>query len=61
MVFTRSQMENMDTDDLVEELFRLSDVSSKISDLTVKFNDFVSKYDKFIQNCRYQETLIPIY
>ena len=54
MVFTRSQMENMDTDDLVEELLRLSDVSSKISDLTVKFNDFVSKYDKV-----YSELQIP--
>ena len=46
MVFMRSQMENMSRNELVEELVRLSDVSSKLSELTEKLNDFVSKYDK---------------
>ena len=36
----------MSRDELVGELFKLLDVSSKISDLTGKFNDFVSKYDQ---------------
>ena len=46
MVFTRSQTENMSGDELVEELLKLSDVSSKLSELTEKFKDFVSKHDK---------------
>ena len=46
MVFTRSQTENMSRDELVEELLKLSDVSTKLSELTEKFNDFVSKHDK---------------
>ena len=46
MVFTRSQTENMSRDELIEELLKLSDVSSKLSELTEKFKDFVSKHDK---------------
>ena len=46
MVFTRSQAENMSRDELVEELLKLLDVSTKLSELTEKFNDFVSKHDK---------------
>ena len=46
MVFTRSQAENMSRDELVEELLKLSDVSTKLSELTEKFNDFVSKHNK---------------
>ena len=46
MVFTRSQMKNMSRDELVEELFKLWDVPSKLSELTERFNDFVSKHDK---------------
>ena len=45
MVFTRNQTENMSRDELVEELLKLSYVSSKLSEPTEKFNDFVSKYD----------------
>ena len=46
MVFTRSQTENMSRDELVEELLKLLDVSTKLSELTEKFNNFVSKHDK---------------
>ena len=46
MVFTRNQTENMSRDELVEELLKLSYVSSKLSEPTEKFNDFVSKYEK---------------
>ena len=46
MVFTKSQTENMSRDELVEELPKLLDVSTKLSELTEKFNDFVSKHDK---------------
>ena len=46
IVYTRSQTENISRDELVEELLKLSDVSSKLSELTEKFNDFMSKHDK---------------
>ena len=46
MVFTKSQTENMSRDELVEELLKLLDVSTKLSELTEKFNDFVPKHDK---------------
>ena len=44
MVFTRSQTENINRDELVKEL--ITDVSSKLSKLTEKFNDFASKHEK---------------
>ena len=46
MVFTRTKTENMSKDELVEQLLKLSDVSSKLSDLTEEFNDFLSKHKK---------------
>ena len=52
MVFTRSQTKNMSRDELVEELFKLLDVSAKLSELTEKFNDFVSKHDKIYSELR---------
>ena len=41
MVFVRSKTKNMIRDELVEELLKLLDVSTKLSGLTEKFNDFV--------------------
>ena len=46
MVFIRGQTENMSRDELVEELPKLLDVSSKPSELTEIFNNFVLKHDK---------------
>ena len=46
MVFTRNQTENTSWDELVEELLKLLDVSSKLSELSEKLNDFMSKHDK---------------
>ena len=39
-------MKNMSRDELVEELLKLLNVSTKLSGLTEKFNNFVSKHDK---------------
>ena len=45
MVFTSSQIENMRTEELVEELVNLSDMSTKLTNLTNKFDEFIRKYD----------------
>ena len=52
----------MSRDELVEELLKLLDESSKLSDLTKKFDGFVSKYDKlYFENKVIQKYVILIY
>ena len=46
MVFTRSQTEYISRNELLEELVKLSDGSSKLSELIEKFNNFLSKNGK---------------
>ena len=40
MARTRSQLENLSKEELIEKLITLDDITSKISDLTNRFNDF---------------------
>ena len=46
MVFTRSQTEYISRNELLEELVKLSDGSSKLSELIEKFKKFLSKNGK---------------
>ena len=46
MVFTRSQTEYISRNELLEELVKLLDGSSKLSELIEKFNNFLSKNGK---------------
>ena len=41
MVRTRSQLENLSKEELIEELIIVEDISSKLSELTSCFNDFL--------------------
>ena len=45
MVRTRSQLENLSKEELIEELIIVDDITSKISDLTNRFNDFLSRFE----------------
>ena len=50
MVLTRSQYENMNKKELIQELTDISssfvnDINMKLSNLEEKFNDFLTKYD----------------
>ena len=37
MVFTRSQIENLSREELIEELVKLSDITDRLKELTDKF------------------------
>ena len=45
MVQTRSQLENLSKEELIEELITVDDITSKISDLTNRFDDFLRRFD----------------
>ena len=45
MVRTRSQLENLSKEELIEELITVNDITSKISDLTNRFDDFLRRFE----------------
>ena len=45
MVQTRSQLENLSKEELIDKLIIAEDISSKLSDLTSHFNDFLRWYE----------------
>ena len=45
MVRTRSQLENLSKEELIDELIIVEDISSKLSDLTSHFDDFLILYE----------------
>ena len=57
MVRTRSQLENLSKEELIEELIIVDDITSKISDLTNRFDDFLRRFEvvssdlAIIRNC----------
>ena len=46
MVFTRSQIENLSREELIEELVKLSDITDQLKDLTDKFDNCSKKYEE---------------
>ena len=44
MVQTRSQLENLSKEELIDKLISVEDISSKLSDLTSCFDDFLRRY-----------------
>ena len=45
MVRTRSQLENLSKEELIDKLISVEDISSELSDLTSHFNDFRRWYE----------------
>ena len=45
MVRTRSQLENLSKEELIEELVTVDDITSKMSDLTNRFDDFLRRFE----------------
>ena len=44
-VRTRSQLDNLSKEELIDELISVEDISSKLSDLTSRFDDFLRRYE----------------
>ena len=44
MVFTRSQIEHLSREELIEELVTFSDITDRLKELTNKFDNFSKKY-----------------
>ena len=61
MVFTRSQYENMSSEELIEQLCSHDDIAGKLPELTKRFDEFSGKYEtlhselKITQNCNFLE------
>ena len=47
MVRTRSQLENLFKEVLIEELITVEDITSKLSDLSNRFDDFLRRFEVF--------------
>ena len=45
MVQTRSQLEKLAKEELIEELITVDDITSRISDLTNQFDDFLRRFE----------------
>ena len=46
MVLTRAQVDNLSTEELIEELIKFLDITDKLSCLNSRFQDFIKKCDK---------------
>ena len=58
MVQTRSQLENLSNEELIEELITVDDILSKLSDLSNRFNDFLRRFKLFDLTQLLQGTVI---
>ena len=45
MVRTRSQLEHLSKDELIDELMSIEDISSELANLTTQFDDFSRRFD----------------
>ena len=58
MVQTRSQLENLSNEELIDKLVSVEDIPSKLSDLTSCFDDFLIRHEilssklTVIKNCK---------
>ena len=46
MVFTRSQIENLCRQELIEELVKLSDIADRLKEIKDKFDNFSKMYEE---------------
>ena len=46
MVATRSQLENLSKDELIERLLQVENIEDKLEHLNKRFDDFLGKYNE---------------
>ena len=46
MVVTRSKLENLSKDDLIDRLLQIVNIEDKLEHLNKRFGDFLGKYDQ---------------
>ena len=46
MVTTRSQLENLSKDELIERLLQVENIEDKLEHLNKRFDDFLGKYNE---------------
>ena len=61
MVFTRSKLNELSKEDLIEKLLSFDNLSEKIDDLTKKMDNFATKFDHVFLSCRFPKPAIHYY
>ena len=65
MVRTRSQLENLSKDKLIDEVLSFenfkNDINAKFSELNDRFNDFQANMKRSILTCPFQDVVISSY
>ena len=56
MVFTRSKLNELSKEELIEQLLSFDNLSEKINDLTKKIDDFASKFDRVFSELQISKT-----
>ena len=56
MVFTRSKLNKLSKEELIEQLLSFDNLSEKITDLTKKMDDFASKFDRVFSELQISKT-----
>ena len=56
MVFTRSRLNEVSKEELIEELLSFDNLSEKVNDLTKKMDDFTTKFDRVFSELQISKT-----
>ena len=56
MVFTRTKLDELSKEELIEEFLSFDNLSEKINDLTKKMDDFASKFDRVFSELQISKT-----
>ena len=61
MVFTRSKLNKLSKEELMEELLSFDNLSGKMNDLTKKMDDFAKKIDRVFSELQISKPAIHYY
>ena len=61
MVFTRSKLNELSKEQLIEELLSFDNLSEKMNNLTKKMDNFATKFNRVFLSCRFPKPAIHYY